>query len=56
MSLYLEIHYGKKVVVLIDEYDVPLRSAWLNDKNDPGYYDKMLDLIEGMICKIKLLI
>ena len=49
MSLYLEIHYGKKVVVLIDEYDVPLRSAWLNDKNDPGYYDKMLDLIEGML-------
>lgn len=49
LSHYLEKHYGRKVVVLIDEYDVPLRSAWLNDKNDPGYYDKMVDLIEGML-------
>ena len=30
----LEKHYGEKVIVLIDEYDVPLAKA-----NENGYYD-----------------
>ncbi|MCD7818349.1 MAG: ATP-binding protein [Lachnospiraceae bacterium] len=39
----LEKHYGKKAIVLIDEYDVPLAKA-----NESGYYDEMIKLIRGM--------
>lgn len=39
----LEINYDKQVVVLIDEYDVPLAKAHEN-----GYYDKMVLLIRNM--------
>ncbi len=39
----LEKHYGKKVIVLIDEYDVPLAKA-----KECGYYDEMIQLIRGM--------
>ncbi len=39
----LEKHYGKKTVLLIDEYDVPLQRAFIN-----GYYDQMVSLIRGM--------
>ena len=48
LSIYLEKHYSKKVVVLIDEYDVPLSDAWINDKSDPGYYKNMTDLVQGV--------
>mgnify|MGYP004578341281 FL=1 len=40
LSIFLEKHYNKKVVVLIDEYDVPLAKAHEN-----GYYDEMVFLI-----------
>ena len=33
----LHAHYGKKVILLIDEYDVPLDKS-----NENGYYDKMV--------------
>ena len=36
-------HYGKKVIVLIDEYDVPLAKA-----NEQGYYDQMILLIRNL--------
>ena len=39
----LEAHFSKKVVVLIDEYDVPLAKAYEN-----GYYDKMVLLIRNL--------
>ena len=41
--------YGKKVILLIDEYDVPLARA--SEKNTPenGYYTKMLDVIRGIM-------
>ena len=35
LSRYLYEYYGKKVVILIDEYDTPMTSAW-----NEGYYEK----------------
>lgn len=40
----LETYYGEKVIVLIDEYDVPLAKA-----NENGYYDRMVLLIRNML-------
>ena len=39
----LEAHFSKKVVVLIDEYDVPLAKAYEN-----GYYNEMVLLIRNL--------
>ena len=39
----LEKHYNSKVVLLIDEYDVPLDKAYVN-----GYYDEMIDVVRSM--------
>ncbi len=39
----LEAHFSKKVVVLIDEYDVPLAKAYEN-----GYYDEIVLLIRNL--------
>lgn len=39
----MEKHYDKKVIVLIDEYDVPLAKA-----NENGYYDEMVLLIRNL--------
>ncbi|MDY6305936.1 MAG: AAA family ATPase [Oribacterium sp.] len=39
----LEKHFHQKVVVLIDEYDVPLDKAHIN-----GFYDQMVTLIRNM--------
>lgn len=39
----LEKHYNKKVIVLIDEYDVPLAKA-----NENGCYDEMVLLIRNL--------
>ena len=39
----LNLHYGTKVILLIDEYDVPLNHAHLN-----GYYDEMVSYIRSM--------
>ena len=43
LSRLLYKHYGKKVVILIDEYDVPLDKAYQN-----GYYHEMASLIRGL--------
>ena len=44
LSELLEKHYGTKVVLLIDEYDVPLAKAFEN-----GYYDQMIFLIRSLL-------
>ena len=41
--------YGKKVILLIDEYDVPLAKASEKDISKNGYYPKMLDVIKGIM-------
>ena len=43
LSKLLYKHYGQKVVILIDEYDVPLDKAFQN-----GYYKEMVFLIRGL--------
>ena len=43
LSQLLYKHYGKKTIILIDEYDVPLDKALQN-----GYYNEMVSLIRGL--------
>ena len=43
LSICLEKHWHRKVIILIDEYDVPLQSAYLN-----GYYDEMVGFLRNV--------
>ena len=43
LSQLLYKHHGKKAVIIIDEYDVPLDKAYQN-----GYYREMVSLIRGL--------
>ena len=43
LSAMLHKHYGKQVILLIDEYDVPLDKAF-----QYGYYDEMVSLLRNM--------
>ena len=43
LSSLLYQHYGQKVILLIDEYDVPLDKAFQH-----GYYEEMVALIRGL--------
>ena len=44
LSRLLFKHYGQKVILLIDEYDVPLDKAFQG-----GYYDEMVNLIRNLL-------
>ena len=48
LTWLLEQHYGKKVILLIDEYDVPIAKA-----NSHGYYNEMMDVIKGLMQALK---
>ena len=43
LSKYLYKHHGQKVIILLDEYDVPLDKAEQN-----GFYKEMLSMIRGL--------
>ena len=43
LSGYLSGYYGKKVIILLDEYDTPLQEAWVY-----GYWKEMVELIRGL--------
>ena len=43
ISVCLEKYYHQKVIILIDEYDVPLQSAYQNN-----YYDEMVDFLRSV--------
>ncbi|MCR5604259.1 MAG: ATP-binding protein [Lachnospiraceae bacterium] len=45
----MSVVYGKKVILLIDEYDVPLAKASEMDASKNGYYSGMLDIIKGIM-------
>lgn len=43
LSRVLKDIYGKKTIILLDEYDVPLENAYFK-----GFYDKMTDFIRSL--------
>ena len=43
LSGYLSGYYGKKVIILLDEYDTPLQEAWIY-----GYWKEMVELVRGL--------
>ena len=43
LSGYLSRFYGKKVIILLDEYDTPLQEAWVY-----GYWQEMMEFIRGL--------
>jgi hypothetical protein len=44
LTEYLDRVYNKPVMLLIDEYDVPIQSGWAND-----YYDEIIDFMRGFL-------
>jgi hypothetical protein len=44
LSKYLENYYGEKVIILIDEYDVPIQSAYLNN-----YYSEAIEFMRNLL-------
>ena len=48
LTKMMEAHYGKPVILLIDEYDVPIAKASAN-----GYYDEMLDVMKCILQALK---
>lgn len=48
LTRMLKSHYGKQVVLLMDEYDVPMAKA-----NNHGYYKEMLDVMKGLMQALK---
>ena len=48
LTRMLQQHYGKSVILLIDEYDVPVAKA-----NSNGYYNEMLDVMKGLMQALK---
>jgi hypothetical protein len=43
LSTLLEKYYGKKVLILLDEYDTPLQEAWVH-----GYWDELVGFTRSM--------
>ena len=48
LSELLSKHFGKPVYVLIDEYDTPINSAYLEFKNKPAEFEQVLQLFRGL--------
>lgn len=48
LTKMMAAHYGKPVILLVDEYDVPLAKA-----DEKGYYPEMLDVVKGVMQVVK---
>ncbi len=48
LTRMMQAYYGKPVILLMDEYDVPLTKA-----SDNGYYKVMLDVMRGIMQAVK---
>ena len=48
LTKMMQRHYGKPIILLIDEYDVPVAKA-----NNNGYYNEMLDVMKGLMQALK---
>ncbi len=48
LIIWLERYYKERVVILIDEYDVPIHEGYLN-----GYYDEVVGLIREFLSPLK---
>ena len=48
LTRLMQQHYEKPVILLIDEYDVPVAKA-----NNHGYYNEMLDIMKGLMQALK---
>ena len=48
LTRMLSEHYGEKVILLIDEYDVPIAKA-----SSGGYYAEMIDVMRGIMGALK---
>ena len=48
LTRMIQQHYEKPVILLIDEYDVPVAKA-----NNNGYYNEMLDVMKGLMQALK---
>lgn len=44
LSKYLSAYYGKKVIILLDEYDTPMQEAYVN-----GYWDELTGFMRGLL-------
>lgn len=44
LMMYMNKHYGKKVMLFIDEYDVPIQEAYIR-----GFYDDMIVLMRNLL-------
>lgn len=44
LTEYLNRVYDKPVILLIDEYDIPIQSGWTYD-----YYDQVIDFMRGLL-------
>lgn len=43
LSIYLSRYYGKKVIILLDEYDAPMQEAYVN-----GYWEEMVSFTRSL--------
>ncbi len=43
LSMYLSRYYGKKVIILLDEYDTPMQEAYVN-----GYWEELVAFTRSM--------
>ena len=43
LTVYLKNHYGKQVIILLDEYDTPMQEAYIS-----GYWDEAVDFLRSL--------